>query len=156
MKIRLTIEQHLSNDGPSRSEISDRETTAFTLLEVMFAMAIFFVGIFAVLDLTTQNVAAARRLQRIQIDASSIAAAISLTNRLEEADGLPSEIVTQFEEQHPGYTCTGRIYEVSSNGLYQVDLEIGGIRDKAVVGSSMSFLLYRANTGRSIGGRIGR
>jgi type II secretion system protein I len=127
----------------------------FTLLEVMIAMAIFCVAIFAILDLTTQNLRAARRLQNIQLDATSLAAAISLTNRLEDAESLPADVVAQFEEQNPGFTCTGRIYEVSTNGLFQIDLEVGGLSGKVVVGSTMSFLLYRPGSPSSFSGRVG-
>jgi Tfp pilus assembly protein PilV len=128
---------------------------AFSLLEVMIAMAIFFVAIVSILDLVSQGLSSARRLQFSHVDASTVAAALSLTNRLEEG-GLPSDIVAQFEELNPGFSCAGNIFEVSSNGLFQVDLEVRGVRDKKVVGSTMSIMLYRAGSARSVGGRLGR
>lgn len=129
--------------------------SAFTLLEVMIAMAIFFIAIFSILDLTSQNVAAARRLQTMQLDPSGLASAISLTNRLEEGD-IPQDIIAQFQEQHPGYTCTGNITEVSSNGLFQIDFEIGGVKDKKVVGSGLSILLFRPDSASSLRNKIRR
>lgn len=130
-----------------------RSDAAFTLLEVMVAMAIFFIAIFAILDLTSQNVAAARRLQTMQLDASGLASAIAFTNRLEEGE-IPQDIIAEFQEQHPGYTCTGSITEVSTNGLFRVDLEIAGVKDKKVVGSGMSILLFRPDSARSFRNKI--
>jgi Tfp pilus assembly protein PilV len=121
---------------------------AFSLIEVMIAMAVFFMAIFAILDLTTQNIASARRLQTSHVDASSIAATLSLTNYIEEGP-LPRDIEMQFEEQYPGYQCSGNIYEVSTNGLYQVDLSVSRAKGKRATESSMSFLLYRPGASRN-------
>ena len=128
---------------------------AFTLIEVMVAMAVFFVAIFAILDLTTQNLSAARQLQSMQLDASGVATAISMTNILEEGI-LPQEIISQFEEQYPGYTCSGEIFEVSSNGLFQIDLQVGGLKNKKVVMTGMSILLYRPDSAGAFRGKIRR
>jgi Tfp pilus assembly protein PilV len=125
-----------------------RSNRAFSLIEVMIAMAVFFMAIFAILDLTIQNLASARRLQTSHVDASSVAAALSLTNYVEEGP-LPREIVAQFEEQYPGYRCSGDIYEVSTNGLFQVDLVLSRAKGKKATESSMSLLLYRPASARN-------
>ena len=57
---------------------------AFTLLEVLVAMGLFFLAIFAILDATNQSLRAARSLQINLPDASVFAADLYLTNRLEE------------------------------------------------------------------------
>src|SRR5258708_6047325 len=57
---------------------------AFSLLEVMIAIAVFFVGVFAILALVSQSLDNARRLQRPTIDAGLLAAQLSLTNKLVE------------------------------------------------------------------------
>ena len=128
---------------------------AFSLLEVLIAMTLFFVAVFAILNLTTQSISAARTLQTAVVDAGSLATGLSLTNRLEEG-GLPPEIVQEFEKLHPGYTCNAEIFEVSSNGLFQVDLEIYGLKGKKVVASGMSILLYRPESASSFGSRMRR
>jgi Tfp pilus assembly protein PilV len=115
---------------------------AFSLLEVMIAMALFFMAVFAILDLTSQSLAAARGLQRTNLDVGSLATGLLLTNRVEEGS-LPPQITSEFEELNPGYTCTGNISEVSSNGLFQVDFEIYGIKGKKVAATTMSILLFR-------------
>jgi len=129
--------------------------SAFTLLEVMIAMALFFMAIFAILDLTSRSLAAARGLQRANIDVTSMATGLMLTNRIEEGT-LPAEIAAQFEDLNPGYTCTGNIYEVSSNGLFQVDFEVYGVKGKKVVASTMSILLFRPESAQSVRNKIRR
>src|SRR5882757_1011941 len=99
---------------------------AFSLLEVMIAVSIFFMAVFAILALTSRSLAQARSLQPLQVDASSVAAELSLTNRLEEGP-IPPEIIEHFEKMYPHYTCGGTITEVGTNGLFQVDLEVGGL-----------------------------
>jgi hypothetical protein len=144
-------------DGPEPALHSLRYSAgAFSLLEVMIAMALFFMAVFAILELTSQSLASARRLQTSNIDVSGLAAAMSLTNRLEEG-GLPQQVTAEFEQQHPGYSCSGSVTEVSTNGLFQVDFEIYGVKGKRVVASSMSILLYRPGSGsRSFGNKLRR
>jgi Tfp pilus assembly protein PilV len=136
----LDVERHLR--ACVRRPLSDGRQRAFSLIEVMIAMAVFFMAIFAILDLTTQNIASARRLQSSHVDASSVAASLSLTNFVEEGP-LPPDIVAQFHEQYPGYHCAGEIYEVSTNGLFQVDLVVSRGKGNKATDSSMSLLLYR-------------
>jgi len=125
-----------------------RGAAAFTLLEVLVAVAIFFVAIFAILDLTTQTVGSARYLQAAHLDVSSLGAMMSLTNRVEEGE-VPREIITPFEEANPGYACRGNIFEVSSNGLFQVDFQIYSVKGKKVAGTTLSMLIFRpAGAGR--------
>ena len=144
--------QFLSERGASRKP-GER---AFSLLEVTIAMAIFFAAAFAILSLTSQSLAQARNLQTSHVDIGGLAAMLALTNRLEEGR-LPREIIAQFENFNPGYSCEGNIAEVSSNGLFQVDFEVAGLKGKKVVGSTMSILLYRPGSPSSFGNRrLGR
>src|SRR6188768_1482616 len=99
---------------------------AFSLLEIMIAVSIFFMAVFAILGLMSRSLAAARGLQPMHVDAASVAAELSLTNRLEEGD-IPPEVIQHFEHMYPNYTCGGTITEVGTNGLFQVDLKVGGM-----------------------------
>ncbi|MBI4658224.1 MAG: hypothetical protein HY735_05135 [Verrucomicrobia bacterium] len=128
---------------------------AFSLLEVMIAMALFFTAIFAILSLTSQSLAAARHLQVSHVDVSGLAGMLALTNRIEEGP-LPREIVARFEDFNPGYSCEGYITEAWTNGLFRVDLEIVGLKGKKVVGSTMSILLYRPESATSSRNRLRR
>jgi hypothetical protein len=90
---------------------------------VLIACAIFFITAFAVLELTTRGLASARALQQREPDAGILAAAMSLSNRLEE--GVESG---DFEDIAPGlypeYSWTVERWERESNGLFQVDFTV--------------------------------
>jgi Tfp pilus assembly protein PilV len=111
---------------------------AFTLLEVMIAMGIFFMAIFAILDLVAVNLRATRALRPHNVDASSLAAELMLTNRIEEGTWSGD-----FGDLHPGYSWTKNITLVSTNGLFQVDFAVS--RDDGGEGNQthMSVLVYR-------------
>lgn len=120
-----------------------RRGRAFTLLEVMIALAIFFMCVFAILGVVSRGLSQARALQTSQVDAASALAELSLTNRLTEGP-LPMEIVSSFEQMHPGYSISGEIYEVATNGLFQIDFTVGGITaGNRSVSSKSSVLLWR-------------
>src|SRR5262245_20927599 len=95
----------------------------FTLLEVIVACAIFFMVAFAVLELVTRGLAAAKALQQREPDAGLLAAALSLTNKLEEGtmSGTFEDIAPGL---YPGYSWARDAYEVGSNGLFQVDFVV--------------------------------
>ncbi|MGV3772303.1 MAG: type II secretion system protein [Verrucomicrobiales bacterium] len=116
---------------------------AFTLLEVMIAVSLFFMCVFAILGVVSRSLNQARNLTPFQVDANSALAELALTNRLEEGT-LPIEIIQHFEEIHPGYTVEGTITEVATNGLFQVDLMVGGLTgSRKIVQSTTSAILWR-------------
>ena len=127
----------------NQSLVTSAATRAFSLLEIMIAVSIFFMAVFAILGLMTRSLAAARGLQPMHVDAASVAAELSLTNRLEEGE-IPPEIIEHFQHMYPNYTCGGTITEVGTNGLFQVDLKVGGMSaGKHLVSSDMRILLFR-------------
>jgi len=114
-----------------------RPAAAFTLVEVMVALGIFFMAMFAILGLVSNSIRNARALQRKTVDAGMVAAELSLTNKLTE--GLETG---DFGDLYPEFEWTRDIYEVQTNGLFQVDMivqrQAGG-----TVESQMSILLFR-------------
>jgi prepilin-type N-terminal cleavage/methylation domain-containing protein len=86
------------------------EAKGFTLLEVMIAMAVFFIVVFAVLGMVVQSLGAARALQVQRPDAGMLAAMLSLSNVLEEG--------------FPDWAWERQIVEVGTNGLFQVDFRV--------------------------------
>ncbi len=126
------------------------EQYAFSLLEVMIAMGIFFTAIFGILEVTSLNLKAARLLQRHEVDISVLAAQLSLTNRLEE--GFESG---DFGEMFPDVLWSRNITEVSSNGLFRVDFTVHEPthnRKSPLMERHLSILLYRPLSGqRGIG-----
>jgi prepilin-type N-terminal cleavage/methylation domain-containing protein len=133
--------------GP-RSEIRNA-SRAFTLIEVMIAMFIFSIVAFAVLELVAVSLGAARALQMPAADPGMVAAELSLSNNLVE------ETVSGDFDLFPNYSWTRDVYEVHSNGLYQVDITVvHNLPRRGLTESKMSVLMFRAPTG--IGGQTGR
>jgi hypothetical protein len=101
-----------------------RARAGFTLLEVMIAVGVLFMCLFAVLALLTNSLASARRLQTHRdIDTGSIAGLIYVqlanTNSLNEG---PVDV--DLEEMFPGCKCTADLTQVGTNGLCQVDFDV--------------------------------
>jgi hypothetical protein len=107
-------------------------------MEVMIALAIFFVAIFSILELVSQNLRAARLLQKPRVDIGSLAAELSLTNRLEEGSASGD-----FGELYPKCSWSRDIVQVSTNGLFQVDFTVVDMSVGQPVESRLSIWLYR-------------
>ena len=127
---------------PSRPRLQ-----AFTLIEVAVASAILAIALFAILQICTVCLRGARSLSRVHVDASSLAAELSLTNRLEEGSDSGT-----FGEAYPGYSWNRTISEYTTNDLFQVDFQVTGSgRDGALDHSEMSILLFRPGGVRRAG-----
>jgi hypothetical protein len=110
---------------------------AFSLLEVMIAIGIFFMSMFVILSLISSSLANARRLQRPMVDAAMIASELSLTNQLVEIKQSGN-----FGKLYPGYSWTADINEVQSNKLFQVDYVVRNDGNKQIM-QTMSVLFFR-------------
>jgi len=109
---------------------------AFSLMEVMIAIAIFFMSTFVILSLVSSSLENARRLQRPMVDAAMIASELSLTNQLVEESQSGD-----FGDAYPGYTWTADINEVMTNKLFQVDYQV--FNDRKALVQKMSVLFFR-------------
>ena len=119
-----------------------REQRAFSLLEVMIAIGIFFMAAFAILGLVSSSLEYARRLQRPSVDAGAVAGELSLTNQLVE--GVESGDLSDFlGKEYQGYQWTYAVSEVQSNKLFQVDFIVQSPDAGKPVISKMSTLFYR-------------
>jgi hypothetical protein len=121
---------------------------AFTLLEVLIAMAIFFSAIFVILELVVQNLRIARGLRLGDAEFTSVAAEISLTNRLEEGT-----LSGDFGDLKPGASWVADTTLYASNGLYQVDIVVDWPENGVVTQKKTSILLYRPASAQRIGPR---
>lgn len=136
----------------TRPNTSPSPSGAFTLLEVAIASAVLAVALFSILTLCITNLRTARALGRIHVDPTSVAALLSITNRLEE--GIDSG---DFGDLNPGYTWTRRISQFDfgsgpvSNGLFLVEIDVLGGTGPSPDKSSMQFLLYRPDSPRRPG-----
>jgi type II secretion system protein I len=115
---------------------------AFSLLEVMIAIGIFFMAVFSILGLVSSALANARRLQQPLVDAGVVAGELSLTNQLTE--GSTSGDLSEFlGKSYQNYKWTYAIQEVQSNKLFQVDIKVYGSEGTHPVISEMSALYFR-------------
>ena len=97
--------------------------TAFSLLEVMVAIAIFFMGAFAILTVVSGALRNAQMLQRPQVDAAAVASVFSTTNSIIE--GTESgDLGDVLGDAYRGYTWESTSFEVASNKLFQVNFTI--------------------------------
>jgi hypothetical protein len=117
---------------------------AFTLLEVMIAIAIFFVSSFAILGLISSSLNNVRRLQRPTVDASPVLARYAATNSLEEGTfqgslGDPELLGKDYRD----YNYIVNVVEIKSNHLYSVECAIMPANGRQEVISDMTTVLYR-------------
>jgi hypothetical protein len=122
-----------------------RNSTAFTLIEVMFAVVAFCTATFAILALVSQSLDIARRLQRPMVDAGLVASEFSLTNKLVE--GVESgDLGELLGDNYKGYTWDYAVDEVQTNKLFQMVVVLqSNERNKPVV-SKMTVLFYRPDS----------
>lgn len=140
---RLPIGDTVARTGsPLYRRLATGSAFGFTLLEVIVASAIFFIAGFAILELVTRSISAARSLQQREPDAGMVAASLSLTNQL-----LEGSETGDFEDfcgnLYPDYSWGRDIYEVGSNGLFQVDFFVINDKRHGAEPAKMSILLYR-------------
>lgn len=100
-----------------------RALTAFSLLEVMIAIAVFFASAFAILTVVGLGVKNAKMLQRPQVDAAAVASFFSTTNKIIEGSSQ-GDLSELLGETYRGYTWESAAIEVASNKLFEVDFTI--------------------------------
>ena len=118
--------------------------SAFSLLEVMIAIAIFFVASFAILGLVSASLDNVRRLQRPSVDASPVLARYAATNSLVEGTysgslGDPELLGKDYRD----YNYVVGIEEVRTNHLYSVHCVITPANGKRQIISDMITVLYK-------------
>ena len=119
-----------------------RALRAFSLLEVMIAVGIFFMAVFAILGLVSGSLENARRLRRPMVDAGTVAGELSLTNKLVE--GTESGDLSEYlGKQYQGYKWTYAVSEVLTNKLFQVDFIVQSPDIGNPVVSKISAWFYR-------------
>ncbi len=128
------------------SSWEQRSERAFSMLEVMIAIGIFFTSVFFILQLTSQQLRIARSLQTLDVDTGTLPSLIVMTNALEEGP-LPMEIKAAFEDTNPGFSCDGMVFEVATNGLFQVDYAIYWQQEGRVKQAKNSILMWRPGSG---------
>ena len=133
MKLPLPINHYEARAG--------RAKRAFTLLEVMIAMGIFFMCIFAILEVVATSLKAARALQQPPVDVSLVIDDLWQTNKLQEGSDSGD-----FGELFPGYEWASDTSLSGTNGLFQVDFLVTHQGDGANKATEMSVLMWRPDS----------
>jgi Tfp pilus assembly protein PilV len=118
-----------------------RPLAAFTLLEVMIAMGIFFMCIFAILEVVATNLRGARSLQNPPVDVSLLIDDLYQTNKLQE--GTDSG---DFGDLFPGYAWSSETTQVATNGLFKVEFLVTHRAAGDNTETHMSVLLWRPDS----------
>jgi len=123
-----------------------RSNSAFTLVEVVVASAILAAGLAGILLICSNGLRMARALDRVHVDAGSVATMLSLTNQLEEGADSGS-----FGEENPGYQWVRQVFEAGTNGLYQADMSVFSQSDPQGTENRLSIFLFRPSAVRRVG-----
>lgn len=118
-----------------------RAGEAFTLMEVVIALGIFFMAIFALLQLTSQGLRMARTIQNVALNPSILPAQLALTNRFEEGS-----VSGDFGEISPGSSWERTTTLISTNGLYEVTWSINEKFGNGTRQSTLSTWFYRPDS----------
>ena len=93
----------------------------FTLIEVAVASAILALALFGFINVCSTGLKSAKILNRIEVDASSLAAELSISNRMEEMSDSGD-----FGTLYPGYGWSRMVSEVGTHGLFRADFTVRG------------------------------
>ena len=130
------------------SAFGRRVNRAFSLIEVMVALAIFFMAVFAILGLLSQLLKNSRAFQKKKGDDAGMVHAYwsSITNRVTEGleSGEFSELA-EFQDQYRDYSWEKDTLFYATNGLWQVDYRVINKRSGQVESSVRTFF-YDPNT----------
>jgi hypothetical protein len=115
---------------------------AFSLIEVMIAIGILFICMFAILGVVSQGLRGARMLQRPDVDAGSVAAYFSITNKHEEiVESGSFDDLGDFPQSYNDYSWERECMEVGTNGLWK-EIIIVTYRPNGNPVSSLERLVY--------------
>jgi hypothetical protein len=120
--------------------------SAFTILEVMVACAIFFMVAFAILELVTRSLAAAKAIQQREPDPGIILAMYS-TNRAWEEMSISGNYEDIAPGMYPGYRWELFAKPVGTNDLlYEVNVISYSERKRAQGPMVVSGLFFSPNS----------
>ena len=141
MNSRKTVEpQSVERITLLRSEAPElRSSDAFTLIEVMIALGIFFAAVFTILALVSSILRNARGLQRPQVDAGMAAAIYVNTNRFPEG-----RVSGDLGDSLPDYRYEIETDEFATNGLMQADVVLSR-RGSRQAPDTISILVFDPN-----------
>jgi hypothetical protein len=144
--------------NPTNRPAAAQRPRAFSLFEVMIALAIFFVGSFAILQLISSSLNNVRRLQRPLVDAGPVLAIFAATNRLVEGNNYHGNLGddSMLGKAYRDYNWVAVVEEIRSNKLFRVECVVRSANGGHGVISDMTTILYKPNSpSGSLDGGIG-
>ena len=127
----------------SEFKTQNSNNSAFTLMEVMIAIGVFCIGVFAILGLVSSVLHGARLFDKPMVDSSVVANQPASTNSLVDLQTYSGDLSEFLGDTYKGYDYVYGINEVNSNHLYEVDITVTGDAPGKPALSKMSILLYR-------------
>lgn len=126
---------------------------AFTLMEVMIAIGVFCIGVFAILDVVASVMHGARLLDKPMVDAGVVASEIQTNSIIDGTSGL-GDLSEFLGNPYRGYDYAYTINEVESNHLYEADIAVTSDAPGKPAVSKMSILIFapQSPAGRLDGG----
>ena len=107
----------------------------------MIAIAILFMGTFAILSLVSSLLSNARRLQQPMVDASALLGQLAITNQLAEGS-YSGNLGDTLGKAYQDYNWSGVIVEEQSNKLFRATYQIQNARGNKEVVSRITTLFY--------------
>jgi type II secretion system protein I len=126
---------------PGRYRAAGHRGAAFTLLEVMIALGIFFMCIFAILEVVATNLRAARKLQDQPVDISLLVADAYQNTKIEEGSDSGD-----FADLFPGYKWESQTNVMATNGLFKVEFMVTHPGGNEHSEQHMTVLLWRPDS----------
>ena len=127
----------------SKFKTRNLNNSAFTLMEVMIAIGVFCIGVFAILGLVSSVLHGARLLDKPMVDSGVVAGELAQTNKLVDLQSSSGDLSEFLGDTYRGYDYAYTITEVNSNHLYQVDMAVTSDAPGKPAVSKMSVLLFR-------------
>lgn len=116
---------------------------AFTLIEVMIAITILFMCLFAILGVLCAGIHAASILRSSGPTAGMAAGMLAMSNVIDEG----SDSGTFGDGVYPGYKWRSQAEEVATNGLFKVDFAVSDPNGNDI--SYLTVLLYRPDSDKN-------
>lgn len=118
-------------------------TDAFTLIEVVVASVILAIGLMGILLICSTGIRNARALERVHVDATSLAAEYIHTNKV-----FTDPETGDFGDFHPGYRWErgAEPYNTNTNGLFSVDFTVFSDTEPASPHSHLRILMFRPDS----------
>lgn len=110
-------------------------------MEVMIAIGVFCVGVFAILDVVATVMHGARLLGKPMVD-SGVVASETQTNSIIDGTSGSGDLSEYLGDPYKGYDYAYTINEVESNRLYQEDIAVTSDAPGKPVVSKMSILIF--------------